>query len=407
MSNPRIVTGVDHWREIMRRGSRKRWLKRSTTAGVLALLAAGVTGFGLTVHSIPAVVEVGPGQEPLVVATEAVQWQDGYEVTRYFVGRIEARQESDLGFELGGMVREVPVDEGDLVQAGAVVAVLDTDRLRARRRELVAARDEARARFELAELTLERLTEALELNATSRQKHDDADKARAAAVAALDRAEAAIASIDVDIAKSTLRSPFDAVVSDRYLDSGRVVDAGVPVLRLLERDRPRARIGVAGRSMAAVQQGRAVDVLVGERAIQGHVSAVLPTRDRRGRAVDVIVELDAELDGLRRGDLARLALTRPVESRGFWVPMQSLTEGTRGLWSLYTLEESEADGPTTRLLLTQVEVLHVESDRAYVRGAVHQDQRFVARGLQRVAPGMAVRDDASPPGLASHTRRDR
>jgi RND family efflux transporter MFP subunit len=371
------------------------------------MIASGVAVFGRTVHSNPAVVEGGPGQEPLVVATEAVQWQDGYEVTRYFVGRIEARQESDLGFEFGGMVGDVLVEEGDLVQAGAIVAVLDSDRLRARRRELVAARNEARARFELTELTLDRLTEALELNATSRQQHDEADKARAAAVAALARADAVIGSIDVDIAKSTLRSPYDAVVSDRYVDSGRVVDPGAPVLRLFERARPRARIGVAGGSLAAVRPGNAVDVMVGEREIRGHVSAVLPTRHRQSRAVDVIVELDAELDGLRRGDLARLAVTRPVESRGFWVPMQSLTEGTRGLWTLYTVGAGEAEGATSRLLQTQVEVRHVEADRAYVRGAVHENQRFVARGLQRVAPGMAVQDAAGLPRRASHARRDR
>jgi RND family efflux transporter MFP subunit len=376
------------------------------TAGVLALISLGVAGFGLTVRSTPAVVEGGPGQEPLVVATEAVQWQDGYEVTRYFVGRIEARQESDLGFELGGMVREVRVHEGDLVNAGDIVAVLDNDRLHAKRQELVAARDEARARLELAVLTLNRLSEALELNATSRQDYDVADKTRAAAAAALDRAEAAIASIEVDITKSTLRSPFDAVVSDRYVDTGRVVDPGVPVLRLFERAQPKARIGVAGQSVASVQQGQVVSVRVGEREIQGRVSAILPTRDRRGRAIDVIVELDAELDGLRRGDLARLALTRPVESRGFWVPMQSLTEGTRGLWSLYTFGEADADGTAPRLLQTHVEVLHVEADRAFVRGALHENQRFVARGLQRVAPGMLVRDGAVLAASAVHTRRE-
>jgi RND family efflux transporter MFP subunit len=382
-------------------------LKRIVTVGGLALIASGVAGFGLTVHSIPEVVEDGPGQEPLVVATEAVQWQDGYEVTRYFVGRIEARQESDLGFELGGMVREVLVDEGGLVNVGDVVAVLDSDRLHGKRQELVAARDEARAQLELAVLTLKRLTEALELNATSRQEYDNADKTRAAAAAALDRAEAAIASLDVDIAKTTLRSPFDAVVSDRYVDSGRVVDPGVPVLRLFERARPRARIGVAGGSVASVRQGNTVDIMVGERKIRGHVSAVLPIRDRRSRSVDVIVELDAELDGLRRGDLARLALTRPVGSRGFWVPMQSLTEGTRGLWSLYIFGEPDADGTAPRLLQSRIEVLHVEADRAYVRGALHENQRFVARGLQRVAPGMAVRDHASLPGSASSARRGR
>lgn len=389
----------------MRRATCKRWLNRSAAAGVLALVALGVAGFGLTVHSTPAVVEDGPGQEPLTVATETVRWQGGYEVTRHFVGRIEARQESDLGFELGGMVREVLVDEGDLVNAGAVVAVLDSDRLHTKRQELVAARDEARARLELAVLTLERLTEALELNATSRQEYDNADKARAAAAAALDRAEAASASIDVDIAKTTLLSPFDAVVSDRYVDSGRVVDPGTPVLRLFERARPKARIGVAGGSVASVRQGSTVGIMVGGREIRGHVSAVLPTRDRSGRAVDCLVELDAELDGLRRGDLARLAVTRPVESRGFWVPMQSLTEGTRGLWSLYTLAEPTADSATARILQTHVEVLHVEPDRAYVRGALHENQQFVASGLQRVAPGMAVRDDADPAHTSLHTRR--
>jgi RND family efflux transporter MFP subunit len=341
-----------------------------------------------------------------VVATKAVQWHDGYDVTQYFVGRIEARQESDVGFELGGMVREVLVDEGDLVDAGDVVAVLDSARLHAKRQELVAARDEARAQLELAVLTFERLTEALELNATSRQDYDVADKSRAAAAAALDRADAGIALIDVDIAKTALRSPFDAVVSDRYVDSGRVVGPGVPVLQLFERTRPKARIGVAGESLTTVRQGSTASIMVGEREIQGRVSAVLPTRDRRGRAVDVIVELDAELDGLRRGDLARLALTRPVESRGFWVPMQSLTEGTRGLWSLYSFGEPDADGTAPRLLQVHVEVIHFEADRAYVRGALQQNQRFVARGLQRVAPGMAARDDASLFDSASRTRRD-
>lgn len=86
--------------------------------------------------------------------------------------------------------------------------------------------------------------------------------------------------------------------------------------------------------------------------------------------------------------------------------MQSLTEGTRGLWSLYTFGEPNADGAAPRLLQSHVELLHVEADRAYVRGALHENQRFVASGLQRVAPGMAVRLDADLSDSSSHTRRD-
>jgi len=53
-----------------------------------------------------------------------------------------------------------------------VVARLDTARLRARRKELAATRDQAEARLELASITLRRTTEARELNAVSAQDQD-------------------------------------------------------------------------------------------------------------------------------------------------------------------------------------------------------------------------------------------
>jgi hypothetical protein len=54
-------------------------------------------------------------------------------VARSFVGRVEARQESDLGFEIDGMVVGVEVEEGDIVEVGGVIATLGSERLRARR----------------------------------------------------------------------------------------------------------------------------------------------------------------------------------------------------------------------------------------------------------------------------------
>lgn len=373
-----------------------RTKRGAMTAASLVLLALAAAGFGVAVHSQPLAAEPGPGIHPPVVSTATVEWTDGYTVTRSFVGRVEARQESDLGFELGGTVATLLVDEGARVDAGGVVALLDRDRLEARREELRAMRDEARARLELAQLTLRRITEALALNATSQQEHDNADKTASAAAAALQRAEAAIASLDVDIEKTVLRSPFSAVVAARYVDAGRVVDAGTPVLLLLERASPEARIGVAASSVSSISEGQAVEVMVGGKAYAGIVRSILPTRDRGGRTVDVIVALDAELDGLRSGDLARLRVSRRIATDGFWVPIQALTEGVRGLWSLFALERVHG-GQHHRVLQASVELIHVEADRAFVRGTVPTGTHFVAAGLHRVAPGMTVRSEAPTP----------
>lgn len=247
-------------------------------------------------------------------------------------------------------------------------------------------------------MTLRRTRKARETDAVSRQALDEADKTFGAATARLSQAEAAIASIDVDIKKTTIQSPFDAIVARRYVDTGRVIDAGVPVLGLLERDRPEVRIGLGGSAVDSVEVGRRLDVSIDGRVHQGVVAAVLPVRDRAGRAVDVVIELDVDLAKLRSGDLARLEIERTVEERGFWVPVQALTEGTRGLWSLYVFDAVAGRAGHATLRRAEVEVLHLETDRAFIRGPLEAARPFVSGGLHRVAPGMVVRIDASESG---------
>ncbi|MCG8403772.1 MAG: efflux RND transporter periplasmic adaptor subunit [Phycisphaerales bacterium] len=374
--------------------SRKRKLvfrRRTISFGAMLLLAVGLIGFSAMNRPNDVPRGKGPGVEPLAVASEKIRWEQGHSVTRSFVGRVEARQESDVGFEISGMIASIHVEEGQTVTAGDVLAKLDSARLLARRVELVAARDRAKADQELAEFTFRRMTQVREVNAASSQEWNDADKGYLAAVANLKRAEAAIISIDVDIEKTIIRSPFNAVVARRHVDTGRVIDAGTPVLRVLERLRPEVRIGVGGAAVDSMTVGQHFNVAIRDRVVDGVVTAILPTRDRSGRGVDVVITLDAELNGIRSGDLARIELKRSVAERGFWVPLQGLTEGTRGLWSIYLLDSRFDRLGTAVLRRADVEVLHQETDRVFVRGPIAEGRHFAAGGLHRVAAGMVVR----------------
>ncbi len=132
------------------------------------------------------------------------------------------------------------------------------------------------------------------------------------------------------------------------------------------------------------------------RAYPGRVRAVLPVRDERTRTVDALVVVDATLgEALRRGDVARLAVEREVPGRGFWVPRGGLTEGTRGLWALYVVV---VEGGRARVERREVELLHVESDRAFVTGPLGDGERIVTAGVHRLAPGMTVRLEAGSEG---------
>lgn len=74
----------------------------------------------------------------------------------YYSGTIEAVQ-ANLAFQVGGRVKEVPVDEGRAAESGQVLAVLDQG-------SFLAARDQALANLQRARETLRQMEALLEWN---------------------------------------------------------------------------------------------------------------------------------------------------------------------------------------------------------------------------------------------------
>ncbi len=99
----------------------------------------------------------------------------------YYSGTIEATS-SNLAFQVGGRVQEVLTDEGQSVDAGAVLAVLD-------RREYAALRDQARANLQRAEQNLLQLETVLAVN-------------RNVLPAEADRAAAAVKALQAQLAEA-------------------------------------------------------------------------------------------------------------------------------------------------------------------------------------------------------------
>ena len=133
--------------------------RRGLGHAALLTLVVGSVVSGLVVIggvSEPYGVIEGEGVPPVVVDVIRAHHAPGYEVARRFVGTVEARRQSRVGFELGGLVTEVLVDDGGSVKEGDAIARLDTSLLESQRAERLAARDQARAAKELAELTRKR-----------------------------------------------------------------------------------------------------------------------------------------------------------------------------------------------------------------------------------------------------------
>ncbi len=357
-----------------------------------------------------------------------------------FVGRIEAARSSDLGFEIGGLVAQLQVEEGDRVAQGQRIAQLDTARLSARRREAVAQHAEAMARLEelrngprrevieaaagqvqrldaqleLAKLARDRMATVYAKHAASDYEWDEARlevNARAAGLqsaqarlnelrtgtrreqidaqlAVVERCAAQIASIEVDIEKSHLAAPFSGTIVARLVDEGRVVERGRPVFRLIQNDRLEARIGVSAGAAKALSIGQALLINVGDSALEGRVRAIVPQRSSRTRTVTVIATLAATNNDVRDGDVARINVRRVVADRGTWLPTTALIENKRGLWACYVAVPDAGTGH--RVEKHPLDVIHVDERRAFVRGTLQDSDLVIADGVNRLVPGQLV-----------------
>jgi RND family efflux transporter MFP subunit len=372
--------------------------RRSITLfAVLATLGIAVAGAVLTDPES----QVERPFSALPVETLAITLQDSHIVRRGFSGRVEPRRESVLGFESAGRLARVLVDEGTAVEAGALLATLDAERLEARRAELDAARAEAGANLRLADITLKRLRGIVDEGGVSRQRLDEAQEARSAAHAALRLAGQRIATVDVELAKTALRAPFAGVVVSRQADEGTVLDAGQPVLVVQERATPEIRIGIAGRAIDALEPGRVYGLKWGDATLSARLRARLPVRSAVTRTVDVLFEPVDPPPGLLPGDLVTVTVETTVVQTGTWVPLSALAEGERGLWSLYlaapAIDPAGGSAATHRVVRDTVEILHHDGERAFVQGTVGPADRIIVTGLQRIVPGQSVRigDDAA------------
>jgi len=328
--------------------------------------------------------------EPLPVVTTTVERVESHQRDVWFTGRLRAARESALGFERRAKLTNVRVDDGDRVEAGQVLATLDTGSLRRRREELVARRESTRAKLKLAELTEKRQKRLLEQGHTSEQRYDEANLDARSLAAQVEELSASIASIDLDIAKSRLQAPFAGRVQTRHMDEGAIVAPGEPVVTLVETDAMEARVGVPPTQADTLAIGRRYPLRINGRTVEGELTALSPDLSPNTRTVTAVFALGTRAPNAAIGEVVRLQRRRTVPGRGYWLPRGALSEDIRGLWSVLTLHETSDGTAGYTLKRETVEVVEIDGDRVFATGSVDDGRRIVADGVNRVVPGQRV-----------------
>ena len=323
----------------------------------------------------------------VLVNVMPIEWHEQYVQKRLVVGRAEAPQTTAIGFDQGGSVVDIFVDDGQAVEQGQTLAVLDNQRFKAQMNELTAILNRAKSEANLAELSLKRVVELVAKKLESAQRLDESTESVNAAKAFVDEILARKQTLLVEISKTKLLAPFNGSVVRRLVDKGTVVSTGQTLFNLQQNGQLEARFALSADHVNKFSIDQVIAVTTKTNQTLGKIKSIAQQRRLDTRTVDMIISLTEPNLSILPGDLLHIDISSNIDAQGFWVPRKALVSSVRGLWSLFTVEDIDGE---QQLVVKLVEVVHADDKKAFVRGALKEQVSVVIEGVHRLVSGQKV-----------------
>lgn len=328
-----------------------------------------------------------PEPEPIrPVRVTTIETREGGE-TVTLTGQVEAQNEVNLSFRVGGRMIERSVNIGDRVRAGQVVARLESETARNTLRSARAELTAARARLVEAQNNFERHRSLLDRGFITRAMFDQAEQAFRSARAAVDAAQAQANIAETQLGYADLISDSSGTVTARRAEPGEVVAAGQPIIQLAREGGRDAVFDVPARVIQTASADTEVVVALSSDAkvqTSGRVREVAPQADPVTRTFKVRVGLNDPPAAMRLGSTVT-GSAQLGAGPGLEIPASALTSVNQqpAVWIL--------DPASNTVSLRNIEVLRYDLARVAVAGGLQPGDIVVTAGVQTLRPGQQVR----------------
>jgi len=328
----------------------------------------------------PKKVEIRP-----VRVTSVQHAPDGETIS--LTGQIQAKDQANLAFRIGGRLQERNVTVGDAVTPGEIVAKIEPQDYQNALRSAEADLASAQAVLANAQNTEGRQSDLLSKAFTTRLQYDQAEQQLKTAQAQVESAQAKLQNAKDNRAYTELKSDVAGSVTAKGAEPGEVVAAGKMVIQVARQGGLDAVFNVPSQIIRESPKNPVVTVALSDDPTviaTGHVREVAPQADSATGTYVVKVALDNPPDAMRLGAtiVGRVKIqTDPV----IQLPGTALTqsEGKPAVWVV--------DPQKKTVSLHPIAIGHYDTSSISVADGLKDGDLVVTAGIQALRPGQEVR----------------
>ena len=208
-----------------------------------------------------------------------------------------------IGTKILGQIVEEPIEEGQHIKAGDVLARIDDRDYQAQLRQAIASRDVAKANLHLLQDKADRSRYLIKTGAISKDDFETAITAAGVGQAELERDEAAVDYAKFNVNQCVISSPINGIVLKKYRELGDTINFGgqieagggsTDIAQLADTDDMRAEVDINEADIAKVGIGSPVVVVLDsypDKQFDAALVKVYPAADRQKGTVKIEVQI--------------------------------------------------------------------------------------------------------------------
>jgi membrane fusion protein, multidrug efflux system len=293
-------------------------------------------------------------------------------------GSVETDQNIVVTPEMGGILTNVYVQEGDRVNKGQVLARVDDGGLSQQLAQM-------QVQAQLAKTTFERQNRLWEQKIGSEIQFLQAKSNYEAQLEAIN-------SMKQQLAKATIRAPFTGTIDDIITEKGSVVSPGMTqILRIVSLSDMYITTDVPETYITDVVKGKDVKVFfpVLNKTIDAKVSQTGDFINPANRTYKAEIEIPNKDNTIKPNLTARLQINDYTNEDAILIPQSIISENAEGEQYVYVLQEKEES--KAKAVRVIIETGKTQGDQIEVLKGLQTGDEIIEEGARSVKDGQTVK----------------
>ena len=302
-----------------------------------------------------------------------------------FTGSLDPVWQAQVAAKVDGRLEKVYVDEGDKVEKGQTLAVLEQTDTNADLLNAKGAYAEAVAGLGKAQRDLARYQRLFEAGAISQLALDDYVFALENAQAQVDAAKGVLQGMESKVQGTILTAPEGGIIAKRFYQEGYYAKAATPIFSVADISRLKTIIHVPEGNISSIAVGNKARIIMpayDNKTITGQITRIAPVADQPSHMFATEVSVDNS-DGLRAGIYVRVELEAEPKENVLTIPNHAIV--MRG--DQKTVFCADEKGVITRKVL---DVGYSDDQYSEILGGLSDEDVIVTEGHNKLREGSQV-----------------